>query len=369
MSNDQQKPEVEQTTEMPPYKYCLNCNTELNGNYCHNCGQQATSPTPSIGSFLVEYLSNAFMWDNKLFKTLWYLLSQPGRLTSDFIAGKFIAHMNPLKLNMFMLFVTITVFVFIAGSNNIDETVQNITSDEQLGASFQLEILTSDAEYLAKMNQSPRDTIELYAPLMIATEYQQVITNIETIEDTQGKGVDRWRAVVPHTLIEDSVLVVGENNCYNFNNESTVTTDTMNVILDVLGSLKDFITKYFPLIVLLTTPLLSLSLSIIQHNRRLPGINHFIFSLHYTTFLAVLIMFIYVLYLTISPSLNTLEWIIIIASSAYLTIAIRRVYGSANWLRAVIKAVLVNVTYLVICLLMFTIAFFIACISVAISLI
>ena len=365
MCNEQQTPEVEQTTNMPPYRYCLNCNTELTGNYCHNCGQQATDPKPSIGSFIIEYLSNAFMWDTKLFSTLWYLISQPGRLTSDFLRGHFIAHTHPLKLTMFMLFVTITIFVFLSDTNDINETVQNMATDKQSGAVIQIGLLDNDADYLAKMKASPRDTVELLAPLSLATSHPHIFANLETLEDTNGQDLDRWRATVPHVLIEDDVIIADENDCYSFNNEAQVTTSKMNVMLDIWHQLTGFISKYFPLLVLLTTPLLAMSLNIIHRNRRLPGINHFIFSLHYTTFLAVLMIFIYVLFLTIISSIDVLQWIVIVCSTAYLTIALRRVYDAATWFRAIIKAILVNITYLITCIIMFSIAFIIACISVA----
>lgn len=365
MSNDQQKPEVEQTSSMPPYKYCLNCNTELNGNYCHNCGQQATNPKPSTSSFIIEYLSNAFMWDTKLFSTLWYLISQPGRLTSDFLRGHFIAHTHPLKLNMFMLFVTITIFVFLSGTSDINDTVQDMASDKQSGAVIQIGLLDNDTDYMAKMNASPRDTVELLAPLSLATSHPHIFTNLETLIDTKGEGLDRWRATIPHILIEDEVITADENNCYSFNTEAEVTTSKMTMMLDIFNQLTGFISKYFPLLVLLTTPLLAMSLNIIHRNRRLPGINHFIFSLHYTTFLAVLMIFIYVLYMTILSSIDALKWIVILGSTAYLAIALRRVYDSATWLRAIIKAMLVNVTYLITCIIVFSIAFIIACISVA----
>ena len=41
MCNKQQNSNIEKTPNSLPYKHCLNCGTELNGMYCHVCGQQA----------------------------------------------------------------------------------------------------------------------------------------------------------------------------------------------------------------------------------------------------------------------------------------------------------------------------------------
>ena len=97
--------------EVAPYKQCLNCGTDLQGVYCHKCGQQASNPTPKVWEFILEYMNNAFIWDTKCFLTIWNLVRRPGFLTNEFNAGKFVSYENPLKLNMFFLFVFVTIFL------------------------------------------------------------------------------------------------------------------------------------------------------------------------------------------------------------------------------------------------------------------
>ena len=45
MGKNQQRSKSEDKENNPPYKHCLNCGVELNGKYCHNCGQRHT-PRP-----------------------------------------------------------------------------------------------------------------------------------------------------------------------------------------------------------------------------------------------------------------------------------------------------------------------------------
>ena len=94
------------------YGTCLNCGAELIGGYCHLCGQEAADKSRTIVGFVKEYLNNAFFWDSKFFSTLWTLLRHPGKLTKDFLQGKIISQENPLKLNMFLLFVFILCLCF-----------------------------------------------------------------------------------------------------------------------------------------------------------------------------------------------------------------------------------------------------------------
>ena len=81
MGKNQQRSKSEDKENNPPYKHCLNCGVELNGKYCHHCGQEAVDKTPTVSGFVMEYLVNAFLWDSQFLKTFWALIRRPGHLT------------------------------------------------------------------------------------------------------------------------------------------------------------------------------------------------------------------------------------------------------------------------------------------------
>ena len=141
-----------------PYTHCLNCGAELKGKYCHVCGQEATSKTPTVGAFLVEYANHAFIWDSNFLKTIWNLISRPGHLTKEFIAGRFASHEHPLKLNMFLLFVLITLFVFFSGTEKMNNSVHNLTNNEAVLAGVQFEFMIDKGE-LDTTLLSQQDTV------------------------------------------------------------------------------------------------------------------------------------------------------------------------------------------------------------------
>ena len=351
---EEQKPNI-------PYKHCLNCHTELQGTYCHVCGQQATNPKPSVRDFIMEYLDNAYMWDPRVIRTLWQLISRPGQLTREFLAGKFRPYIHPLRLNMFIMLVFLTLFLFFSGTEKLNNSVHNLTHNELVSPGLQVELLQDNKESAEKMHASPRDTVHLYAPLYLATSYPDVISQLEVIEDTQGQSLDKWIAIVPHSLIEDNVIVQEADGYYKFKTEIKV----MNILYGVAEQMIDITTTYLPLIVLLTAPFLALSLYIIQRKKKVARMNHLIFALHYTAFLEFLITFIYVLFLVASPPIGLLQWILIIGSCSYLTIAFRRVYENNSWLGAIIKSILTCLIYLMICFMISIGIFLVACYIVA----
>ena len=125
------------------------------------------------------------------------------------------------------------------------------------------------------------------------------------------------------------------------------------------------ISKYFPMIILLTAPFLSLSLRLVQRKNKVPHIHNFIFSLHYIAFLEVLFIFIYILYLIGIKYILPLQFILMISSCTYLAIALRNVYKINSWYKAIAKSLFISCVYFIICLIIFTFIFFIACFLVA----
>ena len=352
-----------------PYTHCLNCGAELQGMFCHVCGQEATSKTPSVGAFIVEYANHAFIWDSNFLKTLWNLIRRPGYLTKEFITGKFASHEHPLKLNMFLLFVLITLFVFFAGTEKVNNKVHNITNNEAVLAGLQLEFMIDRGE-LDTTLLSPQDTVLLLAPLFFANQYPGFIRCIDTLEYTNDKGLDKWIAVIPHTFIEDSIMVEYESGCYRLNQEIQTAQNELMLVNSIAQELVNLIARYFPLLVLFTAPFLAISLRFVQRKNRLPRIHHFIFALHYTAFLEVLMLCIFLLHLTLSPPVDWMQWIMIIGSCLYLTIAFREVYGTKTWTGATLKALLTSLIYILIGLVIFlgilVVAFFVAISNAAI---
>lgn len=348
-----------------PYRNCLNCGAELKGMYCHACGQEVTDKTPTVSGFIVEYINNAYNWDSRFFRTLWILIRRPGYLTNEFLAGKFISQEHPLKLNMFLLFVFVTLFLFFAGTEKMTDSVHRITYDERVFPGVQLEFLKSNPEYAKKMHDSPQDTVHLCAPLTLSERNPDIIQILEVKEYAARQGLDKWMAVIPRVLIADKYLLMDDNGYYRFNTEAKVGKGELELLNSVWSEMVQIASQYFPMLLLLTAPFLSISLRFVQRKSKIPPINHFIFSLHYTAFLEFLMICIYILYLTLAPSINVLQWIMLIGSCVYLTIAFRRVYTIDSWSKAIVKSLLTSLIYSIILLFLFLIVLIFACFIIA----
>ena len=77
---------------------CLNCSAALDGPYCSHCGQRAVPPTPEVHELLHDALEEFLHFDGKIVQTLRTLLTRPGALTVDIVAGRRARYIAPLRL-------------------------------------------------------------------------------------------------------------------------------------------------------------------------------------------------------------------------------------------------------------------------------
>jgi hypothetical protein len=83
-------------------KICLNCNTVLTDRYCQHCGQENVEPKQSLWHLIVHFFNDITHFDGKLFTTLKYLVFRPGFLSSEYIKGKRMAYLDPIRMYLFI---------------------------------------------------------------------------------------------------------------------------------------------------------------------------------------------------------------------------------------------------------------------------
>src|SRR5438876_2216521 len=78
--------------------HCENCGAPLTGHYCAQCGQAAVDYRRSFRHVIADVLDSFLNWDSKFFATIALLIFKPWRLTNEFLAGKRVCYVNPLRL-------------------------------------------------------------------------------------------------------------------------------------------------------------------------------------------------------------------------------------------------------------------------------
>lgn len=90
---------------------CDNCDSELTGPYCSQCGQRAEAHIHSLREFAHEAIETLTHADSRLWHTLGPLLFRPGFLTNEFLAGRRARYLPPFRL---YFIISLLFFVLIA---------------------------------------------------------------------------------------------------------------------------------------------------------------------------------------------------------------------------------------------------------------
>ncbi|MBT1701404.1 DUF3667 domain-containing protein [Fulvivirgaceae bacterium PWU4] len=86
---------------------CLNCGATVDHKYCPECGQENVEIRDSffhmVGHFIADYLH----YDSKFFQSLRLLFTRPGFLTQQYLEGKRVRFIHPLRLFFFVTIIMV----------------------------------------------------------------------------------------------------------------------------------------------------------------------------------------------------------------------------------------------------------------------
>ena len=133
---------------------CPNCESLSVENFCANCGQQTGSLHIPVRVFVGRALARLFALDSRTWQTLIFLLRHPGLLTRHYLDGKRARYIAPLRLYLFISFVTFLLLTITPNTgspqfefNGTDSTAAEQTApDEVIGVdSLRLSIESDDS--------------------------------------------------------------------------------------------------------------------------------------------------------------------------------------------------------------------------------
>lgn len=94
---------------------CLNCGSHLSGVFCAECGQRDIPPYPSVRELVVDAFAEFSGWDGRLATTLRALVQRPGWLTHEFLEGRRVRYISPVRL---YLMASVVYFLVAAAAPN-----------------------------------------------------------------------------------------------------------------------------------------------------------------------------------------------------------------------------------------------------------
>jgi predicted RNA-binding Zn-ribbon protein involved in translation (DUF1610 family) len=276
------------TAEGTDHSACLNCGEsfgprgERRRRFCPECGQETTVRAPTVAEFAQQFGGAYFATEGALWRSLKLLLTQPGALTAQYLAGRRKHYVLPLRLYLTVSLLVLLLVRVVGGAT----------------------IVVKGAD-----------------PAEIAKENRQLTINL-------GGGRAGMR---------DGVFFC-ENlpawACKRIQRRVDIDPDKM---LGEVESLKDRFLDHLGGAMFVLLPSFALWLKLAYRNRRLRYTEHLVFALHVHAFWFLALLFTL-------PGWGLLTTLALLAVPVYTLMAMKRVYGGRRGPR-LLRAALVSVLY------------------------
>ncbi|MGY3212147.1 DUF3667 domain-containing protein [Mucilaginibacter sp. HD30] len=165
---------------------CLNCGSELHGKYCHSCGQENLQIKESFGHMITHAVSDYFHFDHQFFHTLKPLFFFPGKLTNEYMAGRRVQYLHPVKM---YIFISLVYFVLLFSGTDHEEkdkdSGKKVTATEWADAANDIKSDSSLTPSQKRIIQSGLNRISALKGRK--TDSGQVVQSIKVKTDKNGK--------------------------------------------------------------------------------------------------------------------------------------------------------------------------------------
>ena len=352
-----------------PFTHCQNCGAELTGPHCAQCGQAAIDYRRSFRHVIVDVLDSFLNWDSKFFATIGLLIVKPWRLTNEFLSGKRVRYLHPLRL--YLLASILFFFAVNYGAKGLRLEPGKISEKnrtaiaaavaekrDEIEAEFDKENLSTEER---KKAQDALDYLTKPSPAATAAAEQQPSPTITPTASPSEPGKRRYGAVD-----ERPFLVFDADTKSSTPFERWLETRAKEKMGEHGTKMGLFIATLFsnlPYMMLCCIPLFAFVLKVLYIRRHIFYIDHLIYALHIHTFLYTGVMLIVLATMglnriappTLAGWIIALLWILFVVQ---IFLSIRRVYRQ-GWFMSTLKFFVGGFVYMIVLFLALAATFFI----------
>lgn len=356
---------------------CRNCDhpLDLDDKYCSNCGQINSLKKLSLRDLFDEFFGNLVNYDSKLRQTLKALLLKPGKITREYIDGKYASYTNPFR---FLLSLCIIYFLLLGSSSNFERLDKlntepiNINALEDEDTKELLDSLESRG-VITGMPKSPEEKQAIKDTLNIAIDTIRATARIlEAMDHRKDSLAKEAPAVYYQEVAQDSATGIErfakqaeffyrtiKNEHYTTPEEARellnspirgselwafrVGSSTQKVVEEPGTFLNTTISR-LPFFIFFFLPLFTLFIWLLYVRRKFTYMDHLIFSFHSQSLFIILLIFAYLIkWIT---NWNVL-WVAVLLFLFYLYRAMRVFYRQGH-IKTFIKFTILNTIFVIL---------------------
>jgi hypothetical protein len=251
-------------------KTCLNCHAVVAQRFCPNCGQENIETRQSFGYLVAHFFEDLTHYDSTFWKTIKKLLLKPASLTKEYISGKRLSYLAPVRLYIFISFITFLLIALIP--NEKENTFE---------AKLEKSKTTNPTEFTA-LNDSIQKAFD--------ESKKRIENNTNANYQLRTKSVKEL----------DSIQKIGKEKDKSSNIENWITKKAKQATQNLskkekIEKMKESFLHNFPKVLLIYMPIFAFILWLFHSKKRWYYFDHAIFTLHYFSFLLLIYLLLFII--------------------------------------------------------------------------
>lgn len=333
-------------------KDCLNCGHLVEEHFCPKCGQENIIVKEDALHMVIHAIADYFHFEHKFFGTMKPLLLKPGKLTKQYVEGKRVSFIHPIRL---YIFVSIVFFIAIfSGQKENPIEVEKPTTPLTAKDSLTNEKVKSMEQALSYVPISGKlkDSILNEAKLEALKDTTKTTITTTAKKKNRSKWGGEWLSkdtTVAQYEKTQTALPKAQRDGF-IKHYFTKRIIEVNKYPNPGEKFKEDLLHNIPKMMFLLLPLFALILKLVYINKNRFYYEHIIYSfhLHSAIFLSVLaMMFLRWLFGFVINIEGWLEFFCTIYIIWYIYRSLRTFYGSKRWI-TLLKMFFLGFCYVVV---------------------
>lgn len=291
-------------------KNCLNCDHLVEERYCPNCGQENTESRKTFHHIFIHFFEDLTHYDNSFWRTIFYLFFKPAALTKAYMSGKRFSFLAPVRLYIFISFVTfLTISLFPNEAANKKETltVKENKTELIIPTIDSLHIEEKSVNSLTKVGiLSQKNTDTIIKILQQTNEIDSGKADKKEVADFGYKSVNELDSIQKHG---DKKVKVSKTEYWFLKKWLAVKEENTNE--QIVEKFMYSFSSNIPKVLFLYMPVFAFTLWLFHDKKKWYYFDHGIFTLHYFSFLLLLILTLFLaekIMLLFDPT-PVVEWV------------------------------------------------------------
>ena len=266
-------------------KTCLNCRYVVDNRYCPNCGQENTDTRKTFVQLFVHFFEDLTHYENSFWKTIRNLIFKPASLTKEYLSGKRMSYLAPIRLYIFISFITFFLIPILQDSSNEEVVDVNQTAAKEI-------VLTPDTLKTTQDNllNKKKLTADMAKKGNIDKESSELLQK-EVGQRKEDENADDYMNFGYRSVEHlDSIQKFGKaddklSDWEYWINKKMLLVKKGKTKQEINEKLMESFFRNIPKALFIYMPLFAIVLWLFESNKRWYYFDHSIFTLHYFSFL------------------------------------------------------------------------------------